>query len=382
MQVSKRTGNVLISCQITVSFLIILVSGHLFLQSLSAINQNTGFNSEQKASLLISATTSELLPIEIGNQVMDELQVALINHPNVDKVSRALSPMEASNGSFFLDIVSGVRFSSAYYDVDHNYFDLIDQAFVSGRDFTEADIINNAAYVVVNESLAKQLETTGDVIGRKLSFRGNEVSIIGVVKSAVIAGEALDNPRVYAPFSPYATILLIKFNENQTLSRDTLVAMVTAIDARFSVFTYKNLEELKVQRLFAQYVTLIISAFVSVFTMVLTIIGVVGVISYNVQMRRFELGTRLAVGAKGRQILLMILSENAKLLFVGLLVSVTVLTASYVMFAQYLAGLLTIELIPMLLASFALVGLLTVIASYLPLKPIIKQPVAKTLRGN
>jgi ABC-type antimicrobial peptide transport system permease subunit len=117
-------------------------------------------------------------------------------------------------------------------------------------------------------------------------------------------------------------------------------------------------------------------------TLFLAGIGLYGILSYSTQMRRFEIGTRLAIGAKRKDVVKLIVKDNASMILLGMLTSVVVLLGLYLGFNEnlnvYLSGNLAIAFV----LTVAPITLLSLFACYWPLRKYINQPVVHSLRGS
>ena len=99
-------------------------------------------------------------------------------------------------------------------------------------------------------------------------------------------------------------------------------------------------------------------------------------------MRRFEIGTRMAIGAKGKDIVSLVFKDNAGALGIGLTVSFIVLLVLYLGFSDTLNAYISIELLPLFMLTVGAISLLSSIACYVPLRPFIKSPVIHALKGS
>ena len=134
--------------------------------------------------------------------------------------------------------------------------------------------------------------------------------------------------------------------------------------------------------LFTQFTVLFTAGALALLTFSLAAIGLYGILSYSTQMRCFEIGTRMAVGAKRSDLILLILKDNAKAIFLGILTSVIVLLSLILGFGEQLNEYITFQLLPILMITLALICVISFIACYLPLRQYINKPVIHSLRGS
>jgi ABC-type antimicrobial peptide transport system permease subunit len=99
-------------------------------------------------------------------------------------------------------------------------------------------------------------------------------------------------------------------------------------------------------------------------------------------MRRSEIGTRMAIGAKGKDIVSLVFKDNAGALGLGLVISAVVLLVLYLGFSDTLSAYISLELLPLFIFTLASISLLSSLACYVPLRQYIKKPVIHSLKGS
>lgn len=271
------------------------------------------------------------------------------------------------------------RFSVSGKDVDEHYFSMINQSIIEGENFSSSQINDKEKVTIINEVLAKKIAPNGSAIGLKFT---NGARIIGVVKGIRVPGRSEILPRFYFPASPSRNMLLVKLVDGQRLAKEELISLLKITHKSFSVFSYSSLDNYKNEKLFSQTITAYTTVVITLFTFFLSALGLYGILKYSSQMRKFEIGTRLAIGAKGKDIVLMILKENAGAIVWGLGLSAMVLIGLFIKFGQYLNHYAFNEIALFYFSSVGLIIALSIFACYLPLKKYISQPVMQSLRGN
>lgn len=136
------------------------------------------------------------------------------------------------------------------------------------------------------------------------------------------------------------------------------------------------------QSLFAEITTAVTTAVLASLVFLLAGIGLYGILSYGTQLRRFELGTRMAIGATRKHLVSLIISDNTKAVLVGFIGSILLFALAYIGLSEYIHPFLNWQVLPMILATLVLVVLVTLFACYWPLRKYIKQPAIFTLRGS
>ncbi|WP_281556765.1 ABC transporter permease [Thalassomonas sp. RHCl1] len=375
VQVPGKIRNALIIIQITIVTSLVLACLVLFKKSLDTINQDGGFDTDN-ITFMVLALPSTDKEAERANQ-LQAVRRQLLALPQVEAVSQALAPMAFTTRALTANI-SNERYSVKAKDIDHKYFSLINQPLIEGNDFSPADIKDDNDVIIVNDVFARQLAPGASALG--LTLNGN--AIIGVVKGIRLPGKNNIPPRFYYPTSQGRNMMLIKHLPGQALTREQLVSVLGQVNSRFKLFSLSTLNERRQSRLFSQYTTAVTSGALSLLTLLLAAIGLYGIISFGTQMRRLEIGTRLAVGAKRRNIIWLIFKDNAVSVILGILTGLIGLLLLVLAFSESLTPYINWQLLPLLVATFGLITVISCCACYLPLRRYLNQAVALSLKTS
>lgn len=378
IQVSKKMRQGLVLCQIAVVTLLVFINIVLFKEAFTTINRSSGFETQDISFLVLSLPkVNEAQQAGLSVHV-EEVRNKLAALPQVEGVSQSMAPMP-----FFTLALSRLggeeRYSMRAKDVDHAYFKLIEQPLLAGNYFSESDIKDKNNVMIINDVFAKQLAPNGDALGLKFD---NGATVVGVVKGILIPGQTTIEPRFYFPASPARNMFLIKTKSGQVINREQVVKVLLQVSSELKLFSLSTLESRRVERLFAQYTTALTSGALAIITFLLAGLGLYGILSYSTQIRRFEIGTRLAIGAKRKEVVKLIFKDNASMILLGMLTSVLVLLALYLGFKDSLEDYLSGNVVVSLLLTVAPITMLSLFACYWPLRKYINQPAIYSLRGS
>ena len=257
---------------------------------------------------------------------------------------------------------------------------------LAGELLTKEHVTDKAKVLVINQALAKILSPNENVLGHKLSF-GTAAqdeyafTIIGIVSNHHIAGQQFMPPRVYRPLSSYST-LMIETLKGKHLSRHVIEQTLSSISPLFNVYRLESFTQQKKRLLMAQYITIVVSLILLLLTTILAGIGLYGILSYSTQMRRFEIGTRLAVGAKRSDIIHLIIKDNTHAIFMGITTSLVGLLILSYWFKEQFGDYLNWQLFPLLIMTAGLICTISFVACYLPLRQYINKPATYSLQGS
>ncbi|MGA2275260.1 MAG: ADOP family duplicated permease [Bryobacteraceae bacterium] len=393
--------NILVTNQIAASMVLLLLTGFIVIGIQRASSGDSGF--DYKHLYLLS-----LDPVRGGYDAkraadyFDKLPRRLARVPGIGAVSVAQTLPAALGGVESL-ITAKVEFTGGRKAlgairsdrVGAGFFETLGIPVLRGRAFTERDIADGSAVLIVNETMAKQVWPGQDPVGQTLDFEGRLHQVIGVardIRPPLPLGPSL--PAVYQPNTPsgfgvpsrqgvtVAVRAQLGFDAAVSLRRQ-----VEAIDAQVAVLDVRRMEDLVEQIYYMARVAAGVYGAMGVFALVLAAVGLAGVTAYSVARRTHEIGIRMALGASRRNILGLVLRESAALFAVGDAVGLVVALAMMRVLGSILDALAqatqTSASDPAILvgAPALLVGL-ALAACYIPARKAVRIDPAAALRSE
>ena len=371
-----------------VALSLVLVAGALlFSRSLSKLaTQDAGLRRE---GILVTGVgfTRLKLPAERRLAFKGELLERIRAVPGVEAASDTnIIPLSGSgwNNDVWIDGADpGSRKSTFFSRVGADYFKTMGNTLLAGRDFSAADAPSAPKVAVVNESWARALTNGENPVGK--SFRVERTpsepetvyQIVGLVKDAkyrdlreefvpvaFTAASQTARPAEGAQFlirtstvSPAALASSVK-NAIGEVSPD--------IDITFRVFKDEVDNTILRERLMAT-----LSGSFGLLALLLACVGLYGVMSYGVAGRTNEIGIRMALGARGRDVLLLVLREAALLLLVGVGVGLPAALAAARLATGLLYGVTPADPVSVSLAVLLLFAV-AALACYIPARRATK----------
>lgn len=383
IQVSRKVRRWLVISQITIVTILVFANMGLLRNSLEIINQPPGFETENISTLTLSITDARGIPLEERKALMQELKGKLMALPQVEDVAQSASPLDdGARRSFTVEETQENLVGVIRRPVDDQYFQMIEQSLIEGDYYTSADIINENKVLIVNDVFAAKVAPQGSALGVKIRAGRDLYTIIGVVKGVPMPAATEVPMRAYPTMWQERPSFLLKLKPQQTLSRELVVPTLQEVSGRLQLSTLDALDAKRNELLFTQYLTVITTAVLAVLTFFLASIGLYGILNYATQMRRFELGTRLAIGAKRKDVIGLIIKDNAGAAGIGFVISLIILSVLFIGFSEALASYINPQLVTLFVVTLGLSSIMTIFACYWPLRPIINNPPIRSLQGS
>jgi putative ABC transport system permease protein len=211
--------------------------------------------------------------------------------------------------------------------VTEDYFKLLGQALVAGRNFRSTDnrdTPNTTSVAIINQAMADRYFPQANPVGKKLwSFgrRDNPNEIIGVVANSRTDDlTKAAEPEIYLSFwqaTAFTKHLLVRTTADPRALMAGVQRELRAVDPTVAVENLKTLEEIRGDSLASRSFAMRLLIGFSIVASALTLVGIYGVLSLSVAARRRELAIRTAMGAGRRELLKLVLGEGLRLIAGG-----------------------------------------------------------------
>jgi predicted permease len=361
-----RLQDTLVVTQIALA-LILLVAAWLFVRTLhNAAAIDTGYDSDHVLTARIDLAKQNYSDARgrlFQQQLIDLLQA------RSDVKSAAYAVTLPLNDSRWENPIrregDPTRVQTFQNIVSPRYFDAMSIPLLVGRQFSEQDDDRSTKVAILNQTLARIMWPGGNPLGRRLTFKGQTIEVIGVVRD--ITGRNLfesPGPMFYLPLSqsyeptvvlhvrtnvPPAQLIAVLRREVQTLDKDLPVYGVKVLDEHVTA-------ALTPQRLLAH----LISGF-GLLSLLLAGIGLYGLLADTVSERTAEIGLRMALGADKRTVVRLFVTRGMILALSGVAIGMVVASGVTRLMKSLLFGVspldpLTLTMVPLLLMVTALVA--------------------------
>jgi len=314
----NRLQRVLIGVQVLGSCILVLVAGMTVRKLQTVAAGAAGFNIQDVAVLDVSLSRYGLSP-QASAAYWQALRDAAAADSRVHGVTlSSLAPMGRSSAQTTYNDAPGIRVLTM--SVDASFHDLFRIPILAGRAFQPGDTRANA--VIISRRLAERMYGNTDVVGRGFprSGDGPRATIVGIAADAnLIRITASNMAESYWPMAPDElsnAILMARVGSSQI---DALRAAARTVNPAITPAVRWMRDDFEA-KLLAPRLTSAAAGFMGILALVLTAIGIFGLVAYTVSLRTREIGIRLALGAHGRSVLWLVLQGLTWPVVIGLAV--------------------------------------------------------------
>jgi putative ABC transport system permease protein len=255
------------------------------------------------------------------------------------------------------------------------YFSTAGIPLLKGRVFTERDDANAPPVLVVNKAFADKYFPGEDVIGKRVepgAAHGGRTTmheIVGVVGNANLSALSIEVAPIY--YFPYKQLpwqpppVILRTAVPPRMLETAIRKQVAALDSQVPVFEVRTMDDLLSTEITPLlFLMLLLGGFAGI-ALLLTMVGLYGVMTYTVARRTREIGVRVALGASRSAVLSMVLKQAVVLVLAGLLLGLAGAFAGGQLLRSMLFGVSPLNPVVLGLAC-CLIALTGAIAAYLP----------------
>jgi predicted permease len=220
---------------------------------------------------------------------------------------------------------------------------------------------------VINQAMARYFFGQQNPIGKRFTVRltGQPYEIIGVVKDSKYMNLREQPPRTYYTYGSFRGTFQLRTDGDPAGYAATIHGLAREMDPRLQVFRLRTMKDVVDESLVQErFIAQIASAF-SLFALLLACVGLYGVMSYAVARRTNEIGVRMALGARGADVVRMVMKETMLLVAVGMAVGLGAALATTRLISSLLFELSPNDPVTIAAAALLMVAV-AALAGYLP----------------
>lgn len=324
-----RLGAALVVTELALAVVLAAGAGLLARSYAAFAAWEPGFEHERITTFSIFAPETKYPRREHVAALWDRIESSLRAVPGVLAAgSASAGPGFGGRETWEMEIegVTSSRPSVRWYDVSPGYFDALGLPVVRGRDLGAQDVIGAPFATLVNEALARRFWGTDDPLGRRLTFGVGDdravFEVVGVVPdiAPLRPGDAVEpemywsNRQLPRPFSYF----VVRAALPPAAVASAIGSALASVDPDLRVRQLSTMPELMGRALARPRFNMVLLLAFGLTALTLAAIGTHGLLAYQVSQRRRELGIRLALGARRRQIVGAVLRQALRLAAIGI----------------------------------------------------------------
>ena len=336
----SRAHSVLVGLEVALSFVLLAGAG-LMLKSLWRLEGvDPGFNPRQVAAFDLSLSGAEYRNETRGRSFFREVRARIAALPGVQHIASVSTLPLSGPGNLQGLIIEGQpivppmrsRTPTMAQAVSPGYFATMGVPLLRGRDFNEDDTLLKPIVCIVNDTLARSFFPGVDPLGKRIRLGDGTPdeannpfgTIIGVVGD--VRGFALQ-----AQPKPEAYFSLEQDNYNNTLTfvvrgdaaaatalQRAIRSEMKSLDPALPVANYRTMERVVADAVARPRFSTVLFGLFALTALLLTVVGLYGVVAYAANQRFREIGIRIALGAQARQVLLLVIRQGMLPALLGL----------------------------------------------------------------
>lgn len=383
----RGTRSTLAVAEIALSLVLLVGAGLLVKSFVRLMQVDPGFDPSHLLvfNIGLPPTSAPAQQDEFYRQVVEKLH-ALPGVQATGAVSRL--PLAGGNSDRSFNLPGNDRSYQADIRVSTpGYFETMGIPLLRGRIFSDGDANRKTRVGIVNEALVRAVFSGQNPIGKHILNFGpqmNDIEIVGVIGNVRHVGlETAPRPEVYLPFGQAhwpSVFMVVRSRVSDPLQLTSAAQnAVASVDKEIPLANLRTMDDVIAESVQSRrFVMQLLSIFAAA-AMLLAAIGLYGVMSYSTAQRTREIGIRMALGARTRDVVKLIVAQGMTLAGIGVVVGSVASLGLARMISGLLYGVGAMDPY-VFLAVGGLLGSIALLANYFPARRAAKIEPAVALR--
>ncbi|PYR92262.1 MAG: hypothetical protein DMF84_14225 [Acidobacteria bacterium] len=365
------SGSWLLGLQAAVAVALVAVTGLLAVSARSMI-VGTHFETSHVALMRLRPRLMKYPP-DRAQQFQRQVLSRLAALPGVESVSMVGIGAVLGGGRANVALPGWTpeqQLRAGYNEIGPRYFETLRTPLLNGREFDDHDRRSSPAVALVNETLARKLWPDGGAIGATILIRYRPHQVVGVVSDVPLNNRTeAAQPYVYAPFwqnpQQVDSRLCIRVAGDPAAMLPALVREVNGVDPEVPIAETITLPMQMAGWIRPLRVAATFIGYAAALAVLLTAIGLYGMLSFTVSRRTKEIGIRMALGAARSRVLGLIVRDGMMVVVAGALAGIALAAAGSRLVTHLLYGSAAADQL-YYIGGAALISLIGLLASLLP----------------
>jgi putative ABC transport system permease protein len=390
----RSTLQALIVAEVALTIVLMVGAGLAVKSFIYLLNVNPGFDPNRVVAMDVYLPASRYKESAQGVQLFQQTMEKIKELPGVESVGMNYAlPFSGVNPTNTFEVEGQPQlkpgdFQSANLGISNpEYFRTLGIPLLRGRYFTEQDTSTSQPVAIVDERMVNQFFPNEDPIGKRISIASKQplsiVGVVGTIKHDVF--EPSPHPYVYLPYQQrnysYTSFVVRSKTEDPARLIPSVREAIRTLDGNLPIANVRTLQHSYSEAIAPRRYSMLLLIIFGSIALLLTEMGIYGVIHYAVEQRRREIGIRMALGAQPREVFRIFMKQGLASLLIGLSAGLLLSMGLAKLMMSLIYGISPWD-VPTFSSILIITAGATFLASYLPARKATKVNPTEILRAE
>jgi predicted permease len=330
---TNRVRSTLIAAEVALAMVLVVGAG-LMLRSFNALTRvDTGFDAENTVVARVVMLNDGAYAERNWFQIYQRMLEAVRAIPGVESAAASKNvPLRGRGEGYGFTLPDrpapkpGEEPVAETYPTGPGYFKTMGIPLLAGRDLSEQDTDSAPPVAVVSQAMAGRFWPNESAVGKRINIGTRSVEIVGIVGDVRFASvDSVPGPVMYLPQQQMRRVvyaIVARTSGDPASIVPAMRAAIRSVDKDQPITEIVTMRQVLADAVAAPRFLTILITFFGVLALTLAVVGLYGVVSYNVSTRIREMGVRLALGASGGRVAALVVRRSLIVVGIGLLVGV------------------------------------------------------------